>query len=147
MSRYKNEKLLKAIGLNCQKHRLQKGYSIDRLYREGEQLSTSVIHRLENGTADTQISVFYRYAQVLGVDLRELFNVDIPREVGHRILMVSEYPERPKSAVPYYDINVAAGAFKSKNLVASEEPQGWVQVSGVICGYSSHGSGPEKHDR
>jgi phage repressor protein C with HTH and peptisase S24 domain len=130
LNRYKNPRLLKAIGQNCQKLRVQKGYSIDRLYREGEQLSTSVIHRLENGTADTQLSVFYRYAQVLGLNLKELFDVDIPREVSHRVLVASETTERPKSAVPYYDINVAAGAFKSKNMIASEEPQGWVQVSG-----------------
>lgn len=128
-SRYKNEKLLKAIGEHCRSWRIRKGYTIDRVYREGEQLSTSVIHRLENGAADTQISVFYRYAQVLGLSLKEMFDFNIEMKLSPQILTYNKNEERPKSSVPYYKIRVAAGQFGSENTgVNSPEPEGWVKV-------------------
>jgi hypothetical protein len=125
--RYKNTLLLKAIGEHCRNLRVKKGYSIDRVYREGEQLSTSVIHRLENGAADTQISVFYRYAQVLGHDLKELFDLDISGELSTQILPYQEGEDRPKLCVPYYPISVAAG-FADPQSLLSEEPSGWVKI-------------------
>lgn len=128
-ARYKNEKLLKAIGEHCRSWRIRKGYTIDRVYREGEQLSTSVIHRLENGAADTQISVFYRYAQVLGLTLKELFDLDIEMRISPQISAYVKNEERPKSSVPYYKIKVAAGQFGSENTGPHNlEPEGWVKV-------------------
>lgn len=130
-SRYKNEKFLKAVGQHCQALRQKKGYTIDRLYREGDQLSTSAIHRLENGAADTQISVFYRYAQVLGLELQDLFNFEIPAEKSKKIIPFNEdQPDRPKSSVPYYDIHVAAGAFDQQRL-NQQNPSGWVKVENL----------------
>jgi transcriptional regulator with XRE-family HTH domain len=66
--RYKNPAFLKKLGENCKRLRVAKGYSIDRMYREGTSLSPGAIQRLENGTADVHISLLYRYADVLGVD-------------------------------------------------------------------------------
>lgn len=127
--RYKNEKFLKALGQHCQQLRQKKGYTIDRVYREGDQLSTSAIHRLENGAADTQISVFYRYAQVLGLDLMDLFRFSLPPESSAQIRPYDEAsPQRPKDCVPYYDIKVAAGSFTQKGF-NRQEPAGWVKVS------------------
>lgn len=129
--RYKNEKFLKALGRHCQQLRIKKGYTIDRLYREGDQLSTSAIHRLENGAADTQISVFYRYAQVLGLELQDLFKFEVPTEKSKKILPFDEdNPERPKSCVPYYDIHVAAGAFDQQKL-NQQDPSGWVKIENL----------------
>lgn len=125
--RYKNTRLLRAIGEHCKNLRIKKNYSIDRVYREGEQLSTSVIHRLENGSADTQISVFYRYAQVLGLNLQELFELDLPGELSTQIIPYNENEVRPKACVPYYPISVAAGIASTESLL-SEEPSGWVKL-------------------
>lgn len=128
-ARYKNEKLLEAIGEHCRQWRIRKGYTIDRVYREGEQLSTSVIHRLENGAADTQISVFYRYAQVLGLSLKELFDFDVEMKISSQILPFDKNQEKPKASVPYYEIKVAAGQFNLADKKISDiEPQGWVKV-------------------
>lgn len=129
--RYKNEPFLRALGKHCQQLRLKKGYTIDRIYREGDQLSTSAIHRLENGAADTQISVFYRYAQVLGLDLQDLFRFNVPVENSGRIIPYDENaPERPKSCVPFYDIQVAAGNFSGEKL-SRVEPSGWVKIENL----------------
>lgn len=70
--RYKNPKFLKALGRHCQKLRVAKGYSIDRMYREGDQLSPAAIQRLENGTGDVHISLLYRYAEVLEIPMKKL---------------------------------------------------------------------------
>jgi transcriptional regulator with XRE-family HTH domain len=72
--RYKNPSFLKALGEHCQKIRLQKGYSIDRMAREGESLGRGSIQRLELGLSDTQVLVLLRYAEVLSVPLRKLFD-------------------------------------------------------------------------
>lgn len=126
--RYKNEFFLKALGNHCRDHRIKRGYTIDRMYREGDQLSTSVIHRLENGVADTQISVFYRYAQVLDMPLKDLFNFHIEEKKSDKIIEFSESaPDRPKSCVPYYDIRVAAGLFSS-GMLSRIQPKGWVKL-------------------
>lgn len=72
--RYKNLAFRKALGDHCRKIRLKNGYSIDRMWREGDQLSPSAIQRLENGTHDVHVSVLYRYAEVLEVPVKELLD-------------------------------------------------------------------------
>lgn len=42
------------------------------MYREGDQLSPAAIQRLENGTGDVQVTVLYRYAEVLGIPIKKL---------------------------------------------------------------------------
>lgn len=127
-NRYKNEKFLVALGAHCRKLRIKNNYTIDRMYREGDQLSTSAIHRLENGAADTQISIFYRYAKVLGLPLKDLFNFNLEEEVSEKILpFLEDFPEKPKSCVPYYNIKVAAGLF-GKESSNQQQPSGWVKI-------------------
>jgi transcriptional regulator with XRE-family HTH domain len=75
-SRYKNTPFLRALGSHCKRIRVQKGYSIDRMWREGDKLSPGAIQRLENGTHDVHVSVFYRYAEVLEVSLKYLFDFE-----------------------------------------------------------------------
>lgn len=73
-NRYKNVAFRKALGDHCKKLRIKNGYSIDRMWREGEQLSPAAIQRLENGTHDVHVSLLYRYAEVLDLPLKELLN-------------------------------------------------------------------------
>jgi phage repressor protein C with HTH and peptisase S24 domain len=128
--RYKNEKFLKALGERCRQLRLKNGYTIDRLYREGDQLSTSTIHRLESGNGDTQIGVIYRYAQALGVSLKELFNFEPPENSSNLVIPFTEYSEKPNGVVPYYSIKVAAGSFGQINNLSDLKPIGWVKAEG-----------------
>lgn len=72
-SRYKNKSFAIALGAHCKKIRQKKGYSIDRMYREGDQLSPGAIQRLENGESDVHVSLLFRYATVLDIPLPDLF--------------------------------------------------------------------------
>jgi len=72
--RYKNLAFRKALGEHCKKIRIKNGFSIDRMWREGDQLSPSAIQRLENGTHDVHVSLLYRYAEVLEVPIRALLD-------------------------------------------------------------------------
>lgn len=72
--RYKNPKFAKTLGEHCRKLRVKKGYSIDRMYREGDQLSPGAIQRLESGSNDVHVSLLYRYAEVLGVPVKKLLD-------------------------------------------------------------------------
>lgn len=74
--RYKNLAFRKALGEHCKKLRQKHGYSIDRMYREGDKLSPSAIQRLENGTHDVYISVLFRYAEVLDVPVKKLLDFE-----------------------------------------------------------------------
>lgn len=89
--RYKNFGFLKALGDHCQKLRVSKGFSIDRMAREGELLSPSVIHRLETGVGAVTVSVLFRYAEVLGVPLKKLMDFQYEKTI-------SETDEGDKSA-------------------------------------------------
>jgi transcriptional regulator with XRE-family HTH domain len=71
-ARYKNVPFLKSLGAHCRKLRESKGYSIDRMYREGDTLSPGAIQRLETGSGDVQVSLLYRYAEVLNVPIWQL---------------------------------------------------------------------------
>ena len=71
-NRYKNKAYLKALGEHCRRLRTKKGYSIDRMYREGDQLSPGAIQRLETGANDVHITLLYRYASVLEIPAYEL---------------------------------------------------------------------------
>ena len=71
--RYKNPAFAVALGKHCKELRQKKGYSIDRMYREGDQLSPGAIQRLETGDGDVHVSLLLRYAMVLNVPLLDLF--------------------------------------------------------------------------
>lgn len=77
--RYRNPKFLAALGEHCRKIRVAKGYSIDRLSKEADSLSPASIHRLEQGQADVQITVLYRIAETLNMDLKSLLDFEFKR--------------------------------------------------------------------
>ena len=78
--RYRNISFQKALGEHCREIRIKKGYSIDRMYREGDQLSPGAIQRLERGEGDCHISLLYRYARVLNIPPYELLKFQIPKK-------------------------------------------------------------------
>ncbi len=79
-SRYKNAKFLIALGRHFKKLRTKRGFSLDRLAREGEKLSRGSLHRLETGSGDVQVSLLYRIAVVLEIPPKELLNFLTPDE-------------------------------------------------------------------
>lgn len=129
--RYKNQAFLTALGENCRRLRLQRGYSIDRLARESEQLSPASIDRLENGSGDSQILVLVRYAQTLNVSLLDLFSFvknmqDLSKD--NRIIPYEEGSKPPLGYIPVYPLHVAAGLFGDGHET-SEQPIGWVDAN------------------
>jgi len=129
--RYKNEVFLKALGENCRRLRQKKGYSIDRLSRESEQLSPASIDRLERGLGDSQILVLVRYASAISVSLLDLLafvknDTDISKD--SRIIPYEEGMRRPIGHVPVYPLSVAAGRF-SDGQETAENPIGWVDAN------------------
>lgn len=130
--RYKNEFFLKALGDHCRKLRLQKGFSIDRLSKEANQLSPASIDRLEKGTADSQILVLLRYAEALGIPLLDLlsFLKDMPNiSKDPRVIPYEEDFKPPLNYVPVYSIKVAAGKFSENETYADSVPLGWIEVN------------------
>lgn len=128
--RYKNEAFLKALGESCRRLRKQKGYSIDRLAKESEQLSPASIDRLERGSGDSQILVLLRYAQAINVSLLDLFsfvknNANIAKDP--RIVPYEEGSRKPLGHVPVYPLSIAAGKFADSSEVI-ENPNGWVDA-------------------
>ncbi len=130
-SRYKNDPFLKALGVRCRQLRLEKGYSIDRLYKESEQLSPASIDRLEKGLADSQILVLARYAETLQVPLVELFSFtteDTEIKQDQRIIPYDEGERSLSGHVPVYPLKVAAGKFAQPHSTESIKPSGWVDA-------------------
>lgn len=126
--RYLNKQFLLALGSHCRKLRVKRGLSIDRMSKEGEQLSPGAIQRLETGAADVQVSLLLRYAQILEIPLKELFSFQYELDADlPEIIPFEEGRSQPKNSVPYYAIEVAAGSFKNENYIL--EPQGWVVVN------------------
>jgi transcriptional regulator with XRE-family HTH domain len=70
---YKHVAFQKALGDHCRKLRKQKGYSVNRLAGEAERMSPDVVMRLESGGIVTTTTL-YRFAEVLGVSVRALFD-------------------------------------------------------------------------
>lgn len=130
--RYKNEAFLKVLGEHCKQMRVQRGYSIDRLARESDQLSPATIDRLERGLADSQILVLTRYAEVLGANLLDLFSFlkDAPDlSKDSRIIPYHEGAKPPAGYVPVYPLKIAAGKFSDENDFSDVTPIGWAEAS------------------
>lgn len=132
--RYRNEPFLKLLGQRCRKLRLQKGYSIDRLSKESDQLSPASIDRLEKGVADTHILVLVRYAETLGTNLHDLFSYlkdSSNIQNDDRIIPYEEDLKPPASYIPVYPIKVAAGKFSDHPDTAyhDQTPLGWVDIN------------------
>lgn len=131
-TRYKNIPFLKALGQHCKRLRIQRGYSIDRLAKESDQLSPASIDRLEKGTADSQTLVLVRYAETLGLSLLDLFAFlrNSPELVkDSRIIPYEENIKPPSGFVPVYPLKVAAGKFANDEDSASIQPLGWIDAN------------------
>lgn len=129
--RYKNDAFLQLLGNHCRNLRRQRGYSIDRLAKESDQLSPATIDRLERGLADSQILVLLRYAETLGMTLLELFSFlkDQSLPVNDaRIIPYETHVSIPKGFVPVYPIKVAAGLFSDANVTGDINPIGFVDA-------------------
>lgn len=125
-SRYKNSAFLRGLGTYCRRLRKKKGYSIDRMAREGDQLSPGAIQRLEMGEADVHVSLLHRYASVLAIPVSSLFGFEKERESLSQVIPIESQASRPKQSVPFYALEVAAGTFGLESL--DLDPQGWVVV-------------------
>lgn len=133
-SRYKNNLFLKTLGQYCRQLRKQKGYSIDRLAKEGEQLSAGTIDRLEKGLSDSQILVLTRYAEALGCSLLDLFaflkaNPELNLYKDSRIVPYEEEGKPSPKYVPVYPLKVAAGKFIESKFDEDIKPIGWVDAN------------------
>lgn len=129
-SRYKNQAFLTRLGEHCRRLRLQRGFSVDRLVKESEQLSPASVDRLERGLADSQILVLVRYADVLNVSLLDLFSFlkEPVSSDDSRIISFEKEDKRPQGFVPVYPLKVAAGELASGSSF-SEDPVGWVDAN------------------
>lgn len=132
--RYRNDPFLRALGDHCQALRKERDYSIDRLSKESEKLSPSVIHRLESGSGPVSVSALFRYARVLQVHPKSLLDFELPpgaRELPENDLpLIPEGDPRVKklafaTLLPVYSLKAAAGAFGSGHDVAR---QGWAEI-------------------
>lgn len=133
---FKNKTFLTALGQHCQRLRIQRGYSIDRLAKESDQLSTSVIHRLEKGAGAITVSGLLRYAQALNVEVKELLDFPFAPEVHstqsatEANLIALDDPcvktEAFRTLLPLYSLKAAAGYFGTGESV---EPIAWVEVN------------------
>lgn len=121
--------LLKAFGSHSKKIRVQKGLSIDRLAKESDRLSPSVIHRLENGTGAVTLNAVFKYADALNIDITELFNFPHAQRTASAPWLSHDDPsiqtEAFKTLLPAYTIKAAAGKFGDGRNI---EPEGWVKV-------------------
>lgn len=147
--RFRNDNFLKVFGEHCKRLRIARGLSIDRFAKESEQLSPSVIHRLESASGAVTVTAMIRYAEVLGLHPKDL--LDFPwteeprikpapsihdrgrlRSINQKMKRVVG-PEDPAirrkefhSFVPLYSLKAAAGGFSATQEV---EPEGWVELS------------------
>lgn len=69
------EKFLKKLGAHIAKIRKQKGYSQDRIYLEGG-FSRGTLSKIENGLSSPEVYTLARIAEVIGVPLKKLVELD-----------------------------------------------------------------------
>jgi phage repressor protein C with HTH and peptisase S24 domain len=129
---YKNDPFLKALGSHCENLRTQKGYSMDRLSKESEQLSTSAISRLEKGSGAVDVLVLFRYAEAMGHATKDLFEFFFSAENRPSFAFEHIDLQSPRikkeafvSLLPVYSLKAAAGCFGAGEDV---EPEGWIDV-------------------
>lgn len=73
---YRNEEFLSLLGKHCRKLRMRKGYSVNRMAREGDRLSPSVIMRLESGEGAVTVTALLRFAEVLEIHPKKLLDFE-----------------------------------------------------------------------
>ena len=124
--RYKNKAFLVVLGAHCRLIRIKNGYSIDRMSKEGDQLSPGAIQRLEMGEADVHVSLLYRYAQVLNIPTKMLMDFEFRSDDTDVVEPYEPNQKRPEGCVPFYPLEVAAGTLDRNSEAV--EPRGWVNV-------------------
>lgn len=119
---------LRALGAHCRRLREQKGFSIDRLAKESEQLSSSVIHRLETGSGSVTVTALFRFAQSLGISPKVLFDFSFDPDRETRVFLSEAEVGKGmfKTHLPVYSLKAAAGNFGRGEAV---EPLGWLEVA------------------
>jgi SOS-response transcriptional repressor LexA len=132
----KNAPLLKALGQHCRKLRIQSGNSIDRLSKENESLSTSVIHRLETGSGAVTVSALFKFAQSLDLHPKQLLDFDFPREVeikttrkSIKFIAAEDSPiiqGAKKQLLPVYSLQASVNYF---GLDIPANPEAWLEVN------------------
>lgn len=129
---------MKLLGDHCKRLREARDYSIDRLARESEGLSPSVIHRLESAEGAVTVSTLFRLAQVLSIHPKELWDFDIPVEwltlEGTGAELIPEHhpsvrKQGFKTLLPVYSLKAAAGYFGRGEEVHRE---GWIEISSGV---------------
>ncbi len=76
MGYIRDEKALKAVGLQIRKLRIRAGYS-QQEFADLCEVELSQINRIELGKVNTSISVLFRIAEVLKLKPTKLLDVDI----------------------------------------------------------------------
>lgn len=76
MTKYRDEELLKKFGKSLRDIRLSKGFSQEQLAFKAN-VSVSQIGRIERGEVNTTISTAFILAQILKIEIKELFNFKI----------------------------------------------------------------------
>ncbi len=130
VKRHQDPAFLQALGEHCRKLRERQGLSIDRMSKLSKGLSSSVIHRLELGNRPVQVTTLSRYAEALGVTVRDLIPREIPATSGlahsPRFVKGIEPPSGGRY-VAVFRIEVLAGALGSEQL-NTDQVEGWVEV-------------------
>lgn len=123
---------LKSVGAHCRLLRENRKKSIQQIARESDQLSASVIHRLERGSGPVTLTSLARYAEVLELHPKELLDVPFDPSLGaqpHPVILPLNHPRVQKDAykilLPLYSLRAAAGYFGSGEEVTAE---GWMVV-------------------
>jgi len=140
LQHYKDTDALKVLGQHCRKLRIQRGYSIDRLAKESDRLSPSVIHRLEKGLGPVSVLAIIRYASALRILPKTLFDVELSplnpsqpqaEELPKSPLILSPTHSKVKSGrfktlLPLYSLKAAVGCFSAGEEIT---PEGWIEIS------------------
>jgi SOS-response transcriptional repressor LexA len=101
---------------------------MDRLSKESDQLSSSVVHRLESGSRPVTVTTLFRFAQTLSLTPKDLF--EFPYEMdgaeGPQLLSEAEVGKAAyKTHLPLYSLRAAAGHFGSGESVRT---LGWIEA-------------------
>jgi transcriptional regulator with XRE-family HTH domain len=75
VSYYRDEFVIRKLGLNLKKIRTEKGLTQEELSYKSE-LDISQIGRIERGLVNTSISVLNKIANALQIELKELFDFE-----------------------------------------------------------------------
>lgn len=135
---------LKRLGQACQKARQKLGLSIDRLAKESESLSVSVIHRLETGSGPVTLLTLKRYAAVIGVLPSQLLAEAETVRSGGGVKFVdsAEFSNLKEAAdegyLPVFSVRAAAGYFGGADSSTEPHVESWVKAPKSLRSVGDH---------